>query len=73
MGHVSRIHRVALDWLFDRIKMDSKTQIKYVDTKNQLADILSDEWWVQPSSFFMIMNVPMFACGHLEQKAEYHV
>ena len=48
--HVSRTHRVALDWLFDRINMDSKIQNKYVDTKNQLADILTkgsftrDEW-----------------------------
>ena len=24
MRHVSRTHRVALDWLFDRINMDSK-------------------------------------------------
>ena len=50
MRHVSRTHRVALDWLFDRINMDSKIQIKYIDTKNQLADILTkgnftrDEW-----------------------------
>ena len=50
MRHVSRTHRVALDWLFDRINLDSKIQIKHIDTKNQLADILSkrnftrDEW-----------------------------
>ena len=31
--HVSRTCRVALDWLFDRINLDSKIQIKYVDTK----------------------------------------
>ena len=37
MRHVSRTHRVALDWLFDRINLDSKIQIKYIDTKNQLA------------------------------------
>ena len=48
--HVSRTHRVALDWLFDRIYLDRKIQIKYIDTKNQLADILTkgnftrDEW-----------------------------
>ena len=41
MRHVSRTHRVALDWLFDRINLDSKIQIKYIDTKNQLADILT--------------------------------
>ena len=50
MRHVFRTHRVALDWLFDRINLDSKIQIKYIDTKNQLADILTkgnftrDEW-----------------------------
>ena len=50
MRHVSRTHRVALDWLFDRTNLDSKIQIKYIDTKNQLADILTkgnftrDEW-----------------------------
>ena len=33
MRHVSRTHRVALDWLFDRINLDSKTQIKYIDTQ----------------------------------------
>ena len=50
MRHVSRTHRVALDWLFDRINLDPKIQIKYIDTKNQLADNLTkgsftrDEW-----------------------------
>ena len=48
--HVSRPHRVALDWLSDRINLDSKIQIRYIDTKHQLADILTkgnftrDEW-----------------------------
>ena len=50
MRHVSRTHSFALDWLFDRINLDPKIQIKYIDTKNQLADILTkgnftrDEW-----------------------------
>ena len=50
MRHVSRTHRVALDWLFDRINLDPKIRIKYIDTKNQLEDILTkgnftrDEW-----------------------------
>ena len=50
MRHVSRTHRVALDWLFDRINLDPKIQIKYINTKNQLAEILTkgnftrDEW-----------------------------
>ena len=50
MRHVSRTHKVALDWLFDRINVDPKIQVKYIDTKNQLADTLTkgnftrDEW-----------------------------
>ena len=41
MRHVSRTHRLALDWSFDRINLDPKIQIKYIDTKNQLADMLT--------------------------------
>ena len=41
MRHVSRTQRVALDWLFDRINVDPKIQIEYIDPKNQLADILT--------------------------------
>ena len=50
MRHVSRTHRVALDWLFDRINLDPKIQIRYIDTKHQVADMLTkgnftrDEW-----------------------------
>ena len=50
MRHASRTHRVGLDWLFDRINVDPKIQIKHVDTKNHLADIRTkgnftrDEW-----------------------------
>ena len=41
---------VALDLLFDWIDLDPKIQIRYIDTKHQLADILTkgnftrDEW-----------------------------
>ena len=50
MRHVSRTHRVALDWLLDRVNLDPKIQIRYIDSKHQLADILTkgnftrDEW-----------------------------
>ena len=37
MRHVSRTHRVALDWLFDRINLDPKIQIKYIDTKKPIC------------------------------------
>ena len=62
MRHVSRTHRVALDWLFDRINLDPKIQIKYIDTKNQLADILTkgnftrDEW----NHLFSLFNISHF-------------
>ena len=50
LRHVSRTHRVALYFLFYRINLDTKIRIKYIDTENQLADILTkgkftrDEW-----------------------------
>ena len=37
MRHVSKTHRVALGWLFDRINLDSKIQIKYIDTNSQTS------------------------------------
>ena len=50
MRHVSRTHRVALDWIFERINLNPKIRIKFIDTKNQLVDIVTkgnftrDEW-----------------------------
>ena len=63
MRHVSRTHRVALDWLFDRINLDSKIQIKYIDTEDQLADILTkgnftrDEW----NHLLCLLNISHFS------------
>ena len=63
MRHVSRTHKVALDWLFDRINQDSKIQIKYIDTKNQLADILTkgnftrDDW----NHLLCLVNISHFS------------
>ena len=70
MRHVPRTHRVAHDWLFDRINSDPKIQIIHVDTKIQLVDMLTtgsftrDEWdhllrWLN------IMNFSMFSCIHV--------
>ena len=64
MRHVSRTHRVALDWLFDRINLDSKIHIKYIDTKNHLADILTkgnftrDEW----NHLLCLFNISQCLC-----------
>ena len=63
MRRVSRTHRVALDWLFDGINLDTKIQIKYIDTKNQLADILTkgnftrDEW----NHLLCLFNISYFS------------
>ena len=67
MRHVSRTHRVALDWLFDRIDLDPKIQIKYIDTKNQLADILTKEnftrdEWNHLLTLFNISHFSSTAC-----------
>ena len=51
MRHVSRTHRVALDWLIDRINLDPKIQIRYIDTKNQIRELHT--WWVAQSSAFV--------------------
>ena len=69
MRHVSRTHRVALDWLFDRISLDLKIQINYVDTKNQLADTLTEgsfsrDEWHHFLRLFNIMSFSMYSCSH---------
>ena len=69
MRHVSRPHRVALDWWFDRINLDQKIQITHVDTKNQLADILTkgsftrDEW----NSLLRLFNISNFSSTSCQQ------
>ena len=65
MRHVSRTHRVALDWLFDRVKLDPKIQIKYIDTKNQFADMFTKsnftrDGWNHLLRLFNIMNFSMY-------------
>ena len=63
MRHVSKSHRVALDWMLDRINLDSKTQIRHIDTKHQLADILTegnftrDEW----NNLLQLCNISHFS------------
>ena len=63
MRHVSRTHRVALGWLFERINLDSKIHIRYSDTKHQLADILTkgnficDEW----NNLLHLFNITHFS------------
>ena len=54
---------VALDWLFDRTNLDSKIQIRHIETKHQLADMLTngnftrDEW----NNLFHLFNISHFS------------
>ena len=41
MRHVTRTMRIDIDWLFERIKTDKGIFLKYVNTKEQLADVLT--------------------------------
>ena len=50
MRHVSRTHRIDLDSLFDRMLHDSTLRMRFVGTKDQMADIFtkgsfSDNAW----------------------------
>ena len=70
MTHVSRIHRVALDWLFDRISLDPQIQVKYVDTQNQLADIPPKDFsrnneWTHFLWLFRRMNFSLKVREHI--------
>ena len=41
MRHVARTHRVDLDWLWERIRDDPGVFIKYIGTKEQIADLFT--------------------------------
>jgi hypothetical protein len=41
MRHVARTHRIDLDWLFERIREDPGIMMRYVNTKMQIADLLT--------------------------------
>ena len=68
MRHVFKTHRVAFEWLFDRINLDSKIQVKYIDTKNQLADIFTKgsctrDLWNQLMCLFNISQFISTVCS----------
>ena len=50
MRHVSRTHRVNLDWLFKRRHLNSNISVTYDHANQQIADMLtkgsctSDKW-----------------------------
>ena len=41
LRHVPRTHRVDLDWLWERVREDPGVFVRYVGTKEQMADIFT--------------------------------
>ena len=76
LRHVSRTHRVDLDWLFERINRDPGVFIKFVPTKEQLAGILTKgsftaEAWNALSKLCLIL--PRSAIKIRNQTQQAHV
>ena len=63
MRHVSRTHRVALDWIFDRINLDPKVQISVSNPKTNSRSFTRVEWQ-NLLHLYNIMNDTTFSCGH---------
>ena len=69
MRHVSRTNSVALDWLFDMINLDTKIHVRYIDTKHQLADMLTkgnftrDEW----NHLLCLFNISHFSSAECSE------
>ena len=67
LRHDSRTHRVALDWLLDRVHLDPKIRIRFVVSKNQFADTLTkghftrDEW----NHLLCAFNISLFQLSKL--------
>ena len=63
LGHVPRTHRVDLDWLFERCQYDPAIKIRFVPTKDQLADMLTKgafaaALWQQQLNLWFITTLP---------------
>ena len=41
MRHIQRTHRVDLDWLFERFRIDPGLYMRFIGTKDQIADLLT--------------------------------
>ena len=77
LRHVSRTNRVALDWLFDRINLGRAFQVRYVDSRNQLADLVTKghftrhEW----NYLLFLFNISLFSsqsCSEAMVKKPYN-
>ena len=69
MRHVSRTHRDALHWLFDRINLGPKIQNNYIDTKKKLADILTKGHFTRDerNHLLCLFNISHFSCINISE------
>ena len=69
MRHVSRSHRVALDWLFDRINLDPKIHFKYFDTKKPARWLVDWLKFDMESKFRVPLHLKITHCvgGHIQR------
>ena len=63
MRHVSGTHRVALDWLFDKIHFDPKIQNKFVDLSTKGSFTRGE--WCHLLCLVNIMDLSMSSCSHV--------
>ena len=73
MRHVQRTHRIDLDWLFERLRDDNAISMRYVNTKQQLADILtkgsfSETLWNQLTKLALIQKDVHVHAKELEEE-----
>ena len=84
MSHVARTHRVNLDWLLERLHIDDSIYCRYVESKHQLADILTkpgftkelwcnllEQWRISPPPVAKPKAVPSanFVCSELTARS----
>ena len=48
LRHVPRTHRIDLDWLFEVLREDPGVNIKYINTKEQVAEIFTKDIFTIP-------------------------
>ena len=73
MRHVSRTHRIDLDWLWERMRTDLGVFIKYVGTKEQIVDMFTkgaftSEAWLRLCKLAQIGDVSHFNAQPVRKK-----
>ena len=63
LRHISRTHRVDLDWLIERIKLDPGVRIKFVSTDQHMVDMLTKAAFTIPKwqALFKLHQIGKFS------------